>query len=184
VDNLFSHILAYGKYHLSINRRFQLRRKILFLVVSTAVILVVAAASFILNNRFPARHRGQPAQSKPPDVVSTVDHFKFSLSAADYSITLTGKRAVRRGVRFMGVRSTVISKNYFEEIKGEYQGSGRTLRFEAREGEWDLKIGEPVKLLRNVRIELNDRTVEASKIAIIDFGKGIIEVDGGKKVLF
>jgi hypothetical protein len=34
----------------------------------------------------------------------------------------------------MGVRSNVISKNYFEGIKGEYHGSGKTLRFEARRG--------------------------------------------------
>ncbi len=84
----------------------------------------------------------------------------------------------------MGVRSNLINKNYFERIKGEYQTAKKTLKFEAQSGEWDLGVGKPIKLMRDIKIELNDRTIEASKVAIIDLAKGAIEVDGGREIQF
>ena len=184
MDRFFSLVLAYGRLHLTARYLFLSRQRAKLFFLSATVILLATAVSFILSNRPSASLQDQSIRYKPPDVVSTVDQYTYSVNATDYSITLTGRKIVRRGVRFMGVRSNVLNKNYFEQIKGGYQTSGKALKFEAASGEWDLDVGRPLKLMRNVRIELNDRTIEASKVAIIDFWKGVIEVDGGKKVLF
>jgi hypothetical protein len=172
------------KFHLKTNGLSHLSRKTVFLCFATAIVLLAAAFYFIAVGLLPVRRQIRPDYHRPLDVVSTAEHYTYSVNTADYSMMLTGNRIVRRGVKFMGVRSNVINKNYLDQIAGSYRTKQKSLTFQASTGEWDLQVEKPIKLMGNVRIKLNNRVIEASKIAIIDLAKGFIEVDGGKKMAF
>jgi len=158
--------------------------KIRNIFIMLALVTIVIALLFILQRTFIVKSNKISMKALPEDVVSTIKDYHYSEVSDGYSIDIKGKQIVRRGARFMGVRANIIKKNYFEDIRGIYKKQNRMLRFEAKQGEWDLSMDAPFILRKNIVMCSGIEMASGKNLALIDFKRGTVEIDGQKKEIF
>ena len=112
------------------------------------------------------------------DVESYAEDFRILSDEGAVRVEIQGKRMMRRGVRFLHVRSMVVKKNYLEDIKGKITGMGKELAFSAREGELN---GRVLFLKGNVQIQSGKEKSHFER-ARIDLGSGTFYGENEMKI--
>ena len=154
-------------------------RKILFLIFGSLIALLVCLTAFFFMSRIRHMHPPlKPARALPLDVEAVIDEYRVNDESEGKVLRFEGKRLVRRGEKFWGVRSTVVKRNFFEDVKGTYSFKKALLRFSAREASWGLTGDSPIFLKGNVEIIVNDKKYDHASRALIHLQTGVVEVEG------
>jgi len=158
------------------------RSNLLRLAVLVLVSVLIVSAAFLFIAGREVRNRPTVERRLPADVEMVVNDFNFQHEWEKGRIEINGKRIVRRGRRFLAVRSNVLKTNLFTDITGSYASRRTTMIFRAKHAEWDMSIGKPLRLSRNLLLTVNGRVYEGFDLAEIFFEKGIIELHGKRSI--
>jgi hypothetical protein len=142
------------------------------------VILICSVGYFSATRRVPAQTSSKHARIFPLDVEAVVNDYQINDESGEKILRFEGKRLVRRGEKFWGVRSTIIKKNFFENVKGTYSFKKRILKFSATEASWGLTGASPIYLKGNVEITVNDKKYRRGNKALIYLQTGVVEIEG------
>lgn len=152
----------------------------IFLIVA-GIVLIVLSVSVVLS-----RKPKTVSAHLPDDVDSVVENYQFKHTSDEEYIEVSGRRIVRRGGRFLGVRSNLLKKNYLADIKGVYRTGQKVLRFGAKEAEWEMKTEAPLFLKEGFWVDISNIIIDNSgvKTVKIDFKKGFIETSGTNRKIY
>jgi hypothetical protein len=160
------------------------RAALIFLTSALLVgLFVVVAICFFHYHGKTTYRRTQP--NLPADVDAVVRDFRY-----DHDLTggrhlrLEGNRVVRRGQKFLNVRSTIAKKTYFDDFSGLYAKGNNHIRFAAQEGEWDFQTGTPL-ILKNVRfLQINDSILKDLVVARIYMDRDVVVASGQTREIY
>jgi len=155
------------------------RKAILLLSVTAAVLISGTAVSFLVRHTM-APGKAVPVRPLPLDADSLVKDFRLSHEFPGGSLTMTGTRVVRRGQKFLAVRSTIMKTNFFDNISGTYRDKKNKVEFAADKAEWDLVLDKPLSLEGVRQLTMNETTIRDIRRAKINFGKHLVTVYGEK----
>lgn len=100
--------------------------------------------------------RVYPALKLPPDVEMVVRDFHYLSNEGNVMVEIKGERLVRRGTRFLHVRSNVFKKNYLRNVCGRIVGKdGNEIVFTAERaelGEGEILLKQKVELRKGGRV--------------------------------
>ena len=153
------------------------RRIVLYLSIISVFAILSSAIYFVTGGRLESK-KSDHAFTMPTDVQAYAEDFHFFSDEGGIKVEISGKRMVRRGARFLYVRSMVVKKNYFEDIKGKISGMGKELAFSAREGELN---GKALFLKGNVQIQSGKEKSHFER-ATIDLGSGRVHGENEMKI--
>lgn len=152
-------------------------------VIGTISILFVGGVFLCLHKKWNHVERRPIGRSLPLDVESVVKSFNFHHVWEGGEITIRGDNIVRRGRKFLAVRSSILKTNTFTNIKGSYTIRDKTvLTFQAADAEWDLSLAKPICLKKGVKVSINGRCYKDLGLVEIFFEKGTIELYGKKRL--
>ena len=160
-------------------RGTQNRRKLLLISSGSLIIILLCSVTyFSVTRRVPPYSSSKPARILPLDVEAVVDGYQINDESGEKVLRFEGKRLIRRGEKFWGVRSTVMKRNFFENVKGTYTFKKGTLKFSANEASWGLSGDSPIFLKGNVEVTINDKKYRQGNKALIYLQTGFVEVEG------
>jgi hypothetical protein len=149
-------------------------------ILGLAGVLIVCLVFLFLHEK-DGHYRDRAAKSLPADVESIVKDFSYQHAWEKGTIEITGKKIIRRGQRFMAVRSTILKTNTFTDIEGSYAIGHKIVAFRATNAEWDLSLDKPLFLKKQVELTVNGQVYKDIDLAEIFFQKGIIELHGRQR---
>lgn len=157
-------------------------------------VLIIAALAFLsvllrsaLQKQAPdaAAVSGEAGRrALPDDVEAVLTSFGYSEADEQVRIKISGKRAVRRGRRLLGLRSNLVKTNFIEQISGTVQSAKGTTTFAAARGEWDADSSRPLLLKKEVSLTVCGKPLAGVKSARIYLKSGVIEIDDGRSYSF
>ncbi len=160
---------------------FSLKNFLLCLIVFSAVFLAAALTNFRHNNQKTFDSGDLQAMHRLPDDVDYVlKGYKYSETGERMEIRISGKRVIRRGQEFLGLRSNLVKTNFFEDIRGTLHTRKGHLAFTASEAEWSALATQPFILKKNVSVTLNGNQMNYIKSARLYLKKGVLEIDDGR----
>lgn len=161
---------------------FTLARKVpLFFVVGILGALLICGVDLILKNHGLTTRSHIAKKSLPSDVDSVADDFHFHYDKAGLAIELNGKRMIRRGEMFLGVRSGVMKRNFLHNVDGSCRRGSNKVIFKAQEAEWDMKVNAPLTLKQVSWVCINSEKLNDVGQVRINFQKGIVTVYGEQR---
>ncbi len=154
------------------------RKAALLLLTSTGLVALLVAAAFCFLYYHSKYESKRVNRQLPADVEAVVKEFRYDQDLTGGRLKLEGTRVVRRGQKFLNVRSTIAKKTYFDDFAGLYEKGNNRLRFAAQEGEWDFQTSTPL-VLKNVRfLEINDSTLKNLVVARIYMDRDVVVASG------
>jgi hypothetical protein len=149
--------------------------------VAFLALLVGAALYMMAPNRGPLRNEAA-FHPLPSDVESFVSGYRLNQNFPGGFFRLTGKHFVRRGQKFFAVRSTLLKKNFFDDVSGSYVDRRNKVEFTAGKLEWEIALDKTLLLHDVGRLAVNDANFEHIETAEINFGKRCVTIyDGGAR---
>jgi hypothetical protein len=143
--------------------------------------VLIICATFLFLHEKDSHYRNKAAKFLPGDVEFMMNDFNYQCELEKGTIEITGKKIIRRGKRFMAVRSTIMKANMFTDIEGSYTIGHTVVAFRATNAEWDLNLDKPLFLKKRVELTVNGQTYKDIDLAEIFFQKGVIEVHGRQR---
>lgn len=114
----------------------------------------------------------------PLDVDAIVHNYKITNEKGDNVLRFEGKRLVRRGQKYWGVRSTIAKNNFFEDVRGTFVFNNGFVKFSAKEASWWFSDDSPILLKGNVEVTINNKQYHNATAALIKLITGIVELNG------
>ncbi len=143
-----------------------------------AVVLICSVAYFCTFRGMHGQPHAARTISLPLDVEAVIDDYRINQESGEKSLRFEGKRLVRRGKKFLGVRTTVVKDNCFENVKGTYTFREGVLKFSAKEAVWGLTDASPIFLKGDVEVTINDKRLHQAQRALIHLETGVVEMEG------
>jgi hypothetical protein len=126
----------------------------------------------------------QTLNKLPDDVEKVQEGFRYSEVNGGVQVDISGKRMLRRGRKVLGLRSTLVKTNFFQDITGTLHTRKNTLTFSASKAEWDTLATGPFILRNDIVVSLNGQAIPRISRARIYFQQGLLEVTTGRKNIY
>jgi hypothetical protein len=157
------------------------------LVVSVTVFMVlifVIARLVFYQHSAHAPETTTTTQILPSDVDHFLRNYHYSEVLPEGVFTVKGKLLVRRGVRLLGLRSTIAKTTLLDTIQGSYSSANKKMTFSALTAEWETASNVPLTLKSGIEVTLDRRKLIDIDSAKIYLATGKIITYGTKKRVY
>lgn len=148
----------------------------------------IVVLKVVNNDVYRLKTRSEPTPNTlhtlPVDVEKVQEGFRYSEVNGGIQAEVSGKRIVRRGRKVLGLRSTLVKTNFFQDITGTLHTQKNTLTFSASKAEWDTLATSPFILRKDIVVSLNGKVIPHIKRAKVYFQKGALEIGTGRNKLY
>ena len=157
------------------------------LVLSAIIIMVLI---YLVARVVLIQHPGHFSDTTnyTPELPADVDHilrnYHYSEAFPEGVFTIRGKLLVRRGVRVLGLRSTVAKATLLETIQGSYSSHSKKMTFSALTAEWETTADMPLTLKTEVEVTIGTQKLTDIDSAKIYLSKGKVITYGTKKRIY
>ena len=152
--------------------------KVALIAACCFIVLLLSSALYFFASA-PRPQSGMISRpALPLDVDAVVHNYKITDEKGDNVLRFEGKRLVRRGQKYWGVRSTIAKNNFFEDVRGTYVFKKGVVKFSAKEASWGFTDDSPILLKGNVEVTINNKQYHHTTAALIKLKTGIVELNG------